>query len=467
MTDNYMKLYHRSPKCIQTLGINIVELKRWRLQRSKEFSKWYAFLRKTEHWNKKEFIDYQNKHLRKILIYANKHVPFYHDLYKKENVDVSKIKTIKDLKKLPIVKKEDIQNHWNAFISNQKEKHITRHTSGTTGKPLTIQISYKLDLLDKANWLRRDVWAGYDGGWTARFVGDNPVIDCSTKQLFRKSYVMKRALFPTHCLSLETLPQIFNDLKKINIQFIQCYPSAGYLLAKYLDLNDEYFPLKAILYSSEPMYDFQRELIKKRFKTKVFGFYGQAEEVVSAVECENENLHLTMVDGITEIQNNDKSISPNKKGYTIVTSLHNYTMPLIRYALNDYTGFKDEECNCGRTSPLIHLIETKSEDFIITPNGKFISPSILTFPFKNILNIVESQIIQETTEKLRIRIVKTKGYKEEDEQKLIQSLGQLLEGLSIQIEYVEKIHSTKSHKKRFIINKIGKDYLEKAFEKIQ
>jgi phenylacetate-coenzyme A ligase PaaK-like adenylate-forming protein len=45
-------------------------------------------------------------------------------------------------------------------------------------------------------------------------------------------------------------------------------------------------------------------------------------------------------------------------------------MPLIRYALNDYTGYVDYDMNadslCARTLPRIYPIETKLEDFIVT-----------------------------------------------------------------------------------------------------
>ena len=131
-----MRFYHQSPKCIQTAGINVIELKQWKIRKSNEFKNWLRFLRKTETW-KEEFIRYQNKHLKNIVEYAYKYVPFYHKLYKKNNIDISKIKTIDDLEKLPIIKKEDINKNRNLFFSTKKEKFIISHTSGTTGKPST------------------------------------------------------------------------------------------------------------------------------------------------------------------------------------------------------------------------------------------------------------------------------------------------------------------------------------------
>jgi len=468
MKNNLMTIYHRSPRFIQTLGINIYELKEWNQKNSRRFLHWLKFLRETERWDHTAFIQYQNKYLKHILQYAYENVPFYHELYKKNNIDISKIKTIDNLEKLPIVRKEDIVQYRGLFFPTKKEKSIIGHTSGTTGKPITVKISRDLKILNKANAYRRDLWAGYDRGWIARFVGDTPVKDCNNDQLFRSSYFMKRAIFPTYCLSMGTFPSIFNNLKKLHIKFLQCYPSAGYLLAKYLEHTDEYFPLTAVLYSSEPMYDFQRELIEDRFQTKVFGYYGQAEEVISALECEKGKYHLTMIDGVLEIVKNGEKINPGEKGFTVVTSLHNYAMPFIRYALDDYTGYINEECDCSRLAPLMYPVETKLRDFIITPTGKIISPCLLGFPIKTAQNIIESQYIQKTIDTINVKIIKADNYTSSNELALLQALKQLLgDEMVVKIEYVKKIYQTASYKKRFVINEIGKDYIENAFEKLQ
>lgn len=460
-----MKYYHRCPKFLQTVGINIYELKAKRLRRKKQFQQWLSLLHQSETWTKKQFDDYQNQHLRRIIKHAYSTVPYYHDLYKKHKIDISKIKTKKDLEKLPKIHKDDIYKNFDRLCTTTYEPYISNFTSGTTGRPLQVRISNTLEILDKATWYRRDEWAEYDGGWIGRFVGDTPIKSCDTKSLFRKSYVMRRVFFPTYCLSVVTIPHIFDLLKRLKIEFLQCYPSAGYILAKYLEIIDSYFPLKAVFYSSEPMYDFQKKMISERFKTKTFGFYGQAEEVVSATECEHGNLHLTMIDGIMEIEQHKKISSKEEKGFTIVTSLHNYAMPLIRYALNDYTGYQKSQCSCGRTSPIIFPIETKVRDFIITPSGKIVPPPLLSFPIRQAKEIIESQFIQKSIDKITVRIVKTEQYSDSNEQILHKSLQKLLgDEVTINIEYVTTIYQTKAYKKQFIINKLGEKIFEKLLE---
>lgn len=468
MKDFAILFYDHLPHPFQTIGINIIELNQWAIRKTKTFSQSLSFLRSTEKWSKEKIIEYQNKHLRNIVKYAYTYVPFYHDLYKNASIDVEKIRTIDDLKKLPVISKNDVSKNSDKFISTKKERYIIRSTSGTTGHPLTLRISYTLDVFDKANAYRRDIWGGYEGGWTARLVGDKPVKDCNKNPLYRKSYVMKRAIFPSYCLSIERIKKILTDLKKLKVKYLQCYPSTGYLLAKYLEYTDEFLPLKAVFYSSEPLYEHQREIMEERFKTRLFGYYSSAEELISALECERGKYHLTQVDGILEIMRNGEKVDIGEKGFTIATTLQNYAMPLIRYELNDYTGFINDDCDCDRKLSLIYPVETKKEDFIITTNGKILSPSVLHFPLHQSKNIIESQIIQKTIDTIVIKIIKKDTFREKDEKELISSFREILgKDVNIKINYVNTIHRTNNQKKRFVINELGESCYEKAFEKLR
>jgi len=466
---NLYKLYYMLPPGVQTLGINLYEFNEWKLRRNKKFNKWLNILLDSERWDKEELDAYQNKNLKAIVNYAYKHVPFYHNLYNELDIDISKIKCSEDLELLPIISKDDILRSSGLYDTKTMERFVIRYTSGTTGSPLKVKISESSDVLIKANAFRRDLWAGYKGDLIARFVGDKPVRNCNGKSLYRKSYIMNRCIFPSYCLSMDTLPNIINTLKKLKIEMLQCYPSTAYIIAKYLQINDEYLPLNALLYSSEPIDNFSRELIEDRFQTKIFGFYGQAEGVISAIECEKGEYHLTMLDGILEIIKNEERVYSGEKGFTIGTSLHNYAMPLIRYALNDYTGYIDYDMNtdslCGRTLPRIYPIETKLEDFIVTSSGRFFTPPSIMALMKNRQNIIESQIIQKDIDFVLIRLVVSETYNDLDEMHLKESFIRLFgEQVSIQVEYVSSIHPSASFKKQRVKSELGREYIENLFQ---
>lgn len=421
-------------------------------------------LKNTECWSKEEFENYQNRCLRRIVEYAYRYVPFYHELYKRNNISFYDIRTKNDLHKLPIIEKEDIRNNDKIF-SVRSEAYTTRHTSGTTGKPLHLRISKDAYLLDMAAAYhgRRYVWSKYDGGWVVRLVGDNPVKDCNAKILYRNSYITKRMIFPSYCLSFKNIKKIIEEMKKNKIKYLQAYPSTAYLIAKYLEITDQFYPLNALFYSSEPLYTHQRKIIEERFDTKLFGFYGQAETAISAVECEEAEYHLTMIDGILEITRNGEVLDYGEKGFAVVTSLHNQAMPLIRYKLDDYTGYYNEP-KCSRKIPLIFPVETKAEDFIVTPDGRLISPSLLTFPFKELNGVIESQIIQRSLYRIDLNIIKNNDFNYIEEKRLINSFKEILGSeFEIKINFVKKIEKTSAYKQRFVINELGTDFFEKLY----
>lgn len=458
------------PYSIQTAGINLYEFRDYRIRKSKLFRDYIILLKESEKWNKDQIVNYQVKLLKNIVAFAYRNVPFYKKIYKEYKVDIDSIKSLESLDSLPVISKQMIMENNEKFVPKRNtDSFIITHTSGTTGTPLNLKISKNLEILYKAISYRRDLLAGcIEGDWKARFVGDSPIKNCSDKRLFRISFVNKRLIFPSYCLNIDNFSNIFKYLTRFNVKHIQAYPSTAYLLAKYLEFEDKYFPLKSILYSSEPLYPYQRELIKERFMTQAYGFFGQAERVITATECEAENYHLTSIDGLLEITKDNMGVPEGEKGLTVATSLHNYSMPLIRYALNDYTGIKNEICNCGRTLPICYNIETKDkEQFIIAPDLRIISPSIITFPLKHARNIYESQVIQEDINKITLNIVPNKNFEDKDKIYLINSFRSLLgPKVEIKIELMDMIPRTNAFKKQFVINKIGEDYIEKAFNEL-
>ena len=438
------------------------DLRSLRTYRNRTYRRWLEDIRRVQKWSRKEIEDYQNRHLREIVRYAYSNVPFYRKLYR--NIDISGIKSTDDLQRLPIVTKEMILKNSDVH-SVSKERYIISHTSGTTGTPLEIRVSPEQYYLTRAIWYgARFEWSGYDGGWIARFVGDSPVKDCSERILYRKARPTKRLIFPSYCISFQSIPLMLEAMKKYEVRYIRAYPSTAYLLARYLEHTDTEYILKALFYSSEPMYPYQREVIERRFGVRPSGVYGQAENAVSALECENGRYHLISIDGITEILRGNERVSDGEKGLMTVTALHNRAMPLIRYMLGDYTGFSENDCACGRELPVIYPIETKMEDFIVTPDGKAISPSVLTFPLKHARGIEESQIVQRKMDEVIIRIVRGDSYTEDGERELLSAMKEILgPEMSVRIQYVREIHRSSAHKKRFVINEMGGDYIERFF----
>src|SRR5690554_5838999 len=91
-----------------------------------------------------EIKKFQSKKLQEILAYTKSKSTYYKNLFKRENIDISKIKTLEDLSYIPFTNKEDLQLYNQAFICVDRSEivdYIT--TSGTLSTPTTFAMTDK------------------------------------------------------------------------------------------------------------------------------------------------------------------------------------------------------------------------------------------------------------------------------------------------------------------------------------
>ena len=258
-------------------------------------------------------------------------------------------------------------------------------------------------------------------------------------------------------MSDENMAYYLEKLEKFGPKVIEGYPSTVYILARYLNQKGTTLPLRAVLTSSETLFSYQKEEIEKAFHCKIFDFYGLAERVIFATECStHDGKHLNCEYGITEfVDENGRPAPAGQSGRMVGTSLHNLGMPMIRYVTSDQSFLKSEPCPCGRSLPLMDAVTTKQEDLVLTPDGRWISPSVLTHPFKPMKNILESQIIQEKLDQIVIKIIRSPEYNETDSARLIEGLRERLgESVEIKLDFVDHIGRERSGKFRWVISKL-------------
>lgn len=215
--------------------------------------------------------------------------------------------------------------------------------------------------------------------------------------------------------------------------------------------------MKAVFTSSETLHDTQRQAIEAAFHAPIFDFYGHAERVIFAAECHvHDGKHLAEDFGFVEIvDDRGEPVPEGEHGYLVGTSLHNRAMPMIRYRTGDVSRIIPGDCPCGRTHRRIVSVTTKAEDIVLTPDGRLISPSILTHPFKPFHGLRASQIIQESVDRIRVRLVPSESFDEPDREKLRLALEERLgPGMSIEFEIVDEIPREASGKFRWVISRI-------------
>jgi phenylacetate-CoA ligase len=459
------KIYGYSPDLVQNIGISLYGLKVYRREYGKKLRVKLGEFEKMQWYSLDELKEYQNEKLKILIKHCYENVPYYKTLMHERKLKPADMSSVDDLHKLPILTREDIRNNSSMLIARNytPSKLILGRTSGTTGSPLQFFYDNEVCLMKNVVDWRQKRWAGVNpGDRVALFLG-RVIVPITQKKppFWRSNWILNHLFFSSFHMSGENIDKYVDRLEKFKPKAIEAYPSTAYIIARFLLSRNKTLPLKAVFTSSETLFPQQREAIEKAFECKVFDFYGMAERVVFATECEaHEGHHLNMDFGVTEIlAKNDQPISAGEMGRIVATSLHNYGMPLVRYQSNDISSIRPKKCSCGRGFPLMEDVTTKDEDIITTKDGRLISSSILTHPFKPMHNVAESQIIQEDREHIKIKIVKRPKYQEKDTQYLLDEFKKRVgEDMKIEIEFVESIPRTKAGKFRWVISKVPLEF---------
>jgi len=203
--------------------------------------------------------------------------------------------------------------------------------------------------------------------------------------------------------------------------------------------------MAVVLSNAEPLSRRQAEEIERAFGTPVRNSYGMAEIVAAASECRHGSLHLWPEVGVVE-----------ERETLVCTGLINTDMPLIRYDIGD-TGRlapPDRRCACGRTLPLLEAIEGRTDDEFVTREGRRVA--WINSVFKVELPIREAQVVQETLDRIRVRLVPAKGYDAEAAQVIRRGLRDRMGDVEIVVEELEHIPRGPNGKLRAVVSNVGR-----------
>ncbi|MEZ5550319.1 MAG: hypothetical protein R3E82_05485 [Pseudomonadales bacterium] len=456
--------YSVLPVAVQNAAISAYG---WWLDRKRysgRFSEYVQFLEESQWWSGERLWEWQNTRLREIVKHAIAHVPLYRERYGALGITADDLRSQEDLQFLPVLTRQDVIERAADLISvtTDKASLTMGHTSGTTGSPLQVYYDASTTQMTYAMLDRQYRWAsarfGHRGDRVAVLRG-NVIVPLSQKSapFWRYNRYHNQLLLSAFHLSDTTIPAYIEEMRRFNPAIVDGYPSTLYVLARYLLQNGLVFPVRAVISASETLYEFQREAIESAFSCKVFDYLAAAERVIFSTECDrHEGHHIALEYGITEFADKEnKPVTAGSEGLMLCTSLHNMAMPLIRYATSDVSSLLENPCSCGRALPLMSDVTTKAEDIISLSDGRLISPSVLTHPFKPMHSVSESQIVQNTQDSIEIRIVPREGYSTADTEHLLSEFSKRLgKNVSVSVKLVEKIERTASGKFKWVVSNV-------------
>lgn len=428
-----------------------------------------AFLKKSQYWDETQIYDYQLRKLKNLVEYANDNVPYYESLFKKIKFKPSDIKSLDDLRKIPILTKETLQKENTNLISrnyNKKKVKIGK-TGGTTGVPTLVYKDVNNRSFTWASYYRWYEWMGLDYfDPTATFWGARTILSTHLKSKIKDDlarFIQNNIVLNSFNMNKETADVFYNTISKQNPYLLKGYVSSLLDFARFAEnKNWEISSLKAISTTTETLLPNNRAYLEKVFKVPVFDQYGCGEISAISYECSKHNgLHINQEHVICDILDAENNPLLNKSGRIIATDLDNLVMPFIRYENGDMATLTDEKCTCGVHQPLMKSIEGRSTDTITINNGSKVHGVFFTDILYEIgilsHEFQKFQVVQNKIGSIEFRVETQKPIDNKKKEQLKISLRRFFN--SVNYIEVQKLKNEPNGKFKYIINNMHHNHV--------
>lgn len=417
---------------------------------------------KRTYWTRDRLRKYQEKRLRCVVKYAYDFVPFYHKKFRHAGVVPSDIKTLEDLAKLPVTRKDEIRcENPRELVSVEFDINKLKidRTSGSTGQPFTTYLSGVEDDWRKAIYMRANISCGQKprDRW---FVVTAPHHFNHTTDIQRKI-----GIYAQTCVSIfSSVEEQIRMMNEVKPDVLDGYSGSLLLLAKEIDRKGLKAIRPRIIFGSADLIDdASRQFMETVFEAPFYDQYGCAEVDRTAWQCpERVGYHMDVDSVITQfIDDEGNEVSIGERGEIAFTSLFNYAMPFIRYAIGDMGVPSDDECPCSRTFPLMKIVEGRKDSLLLLPDGRLLSPMTFRIAMSKFFEkIMQYRVVQEKLDLFEIYIKKKDHDVDEKVMKteLVAHIKRMLDleacGIAFKVKFVNDIPLNRSGKLMAVVSKL-------------
>jgi len=390
--------------------------------------------------------------LENLLFSAYNNVPYYRNILKNAGVVKDKRLLLTNFDRIPILTKETIRRKEIYLISrdNKRREWFYNTSSGSTGEPLrfiqdrsflkwghaTSKYYYKIILgVDEAFSRKILLWAARDLFRPSLRLRENAartIYNAFTNTMVLDCTYMTEA-------DMERYVKAINSYKP---KIIRGYANALYEICRFVEKRSLAIRTPTILISSaEMLRDDVRKKIETVFGTKVYDVYGSREVGGIAGECRHGLLHMFMFNNYVEIvDRKGNRVKKGEDGKVIVTTLHNYSMPFIRYDIGDMAILGPEKCNCGNPLPTLRKITGRTCCFFRKRDGTLIDDGYFMGIFAQEGLIKSFRVIQEDYAKIRVIVALKEKAKDFDKRSIEKKIRSVMgEDCSLKWEVVDEI----------------------------
>jgi phenylacetate-CoA ligase len=412
-------------------------------------------------WRSPEEIErYQVLSLRSLLAHAGRHVPYWREVFARVGFEPRDVRRRTDLAALPVLTREIVRERYRDLVSPlHAYANIKKGTSGSTGTPLKFEYSPESECWRQAVRLRGYAWSGYRPGLRTFYywamVSEMPTGGRGLK--IRLDRALKREVFVDSMKQDERARKGALDLlRSSRPAFIVCYTQSCAQFARWiLDRGLRDWDDIPVLCGAEAVLPADRAVLARAFGPHIFETYGSRETMLMGAECDaHQGLHLSEENLLVEIANEGRPVAPGDVGDVVVTDLHNYGMPFIRYQNGDVARMaRAPTCPCGRGLRRLERVEGRRADTLHDREGNPIPGVVFHVLLSDARQEVvrQFQAVQRARGEVVLRVVRGQDWSQQRFDAVVRRLEQYLRGLPFQVEFRDTIAPGENGKMRTIV----------------
>ncbi|MCC6531578.1 MAG: phenylacetate--CoA ligase family protein [Burkholderiales bacterium] len=355
----------------------------------------------------------QLQQVEALVEHAMRTVPWYRRHYRQAASRWKKAPAMESFQRLPILTRRSLQNAARELRSDAIPREHGRlgvaASSGSTGRPVQVLQPELLALPQKAHYLAQYLRHGIDLSAKVAAIRKQPPGYATPPEGAREAlWAAGYPCGPAVQLSIEaTVGEQIEWLARERPAYLLSYPSNLAALARRLRETATAIPsLRALRSFAEVLDPSVRALCGQVFGVAVIDEYSAVETGPIAMQCAaHEHLHVCSESVLVEVlDQRDRPCPPGAIGRVVVTVLHNFAMPLIRYELGDYAQL-DAPCPRGGPHAVLKRVLGRARNMLRLPSGETRWPLFRCLHDAEVVRVEQCQVIQRSLTDILVLIV--------------------------------------------------------------
>jgi phenylacetate-CoA ligase len=413
-----------------------------------------TLLEQSQWWSAQRVRDFQWHELRKLLTHVFATVPYLKEKYRAAGIALQDLHGWDDFRKLPSLTRAEVNAHRADLCSTAYKGRLLPHaTGGSTGVPTRFFRTYESYDWRTAAKDRAYSWSGWRLGQRALYLWGAPIGPVAWRHAWKTRVydaVQRQLIINTFSQNDALWDDVYSRALRFRPVLIVGYVSSLEAFAAYLRRTRRAIPgLRYGIAAAEPLHDHVRQQIELGLGVPVFNTYGSREFMSIGAECKyRHGLHVHAENLVVEV----REPASNAPSEILITDLHNYGMPFVRYESGDLGRIADASCRCGRGLPLLQSVEGRVLDALRAADGRVVPGEFFPHLLKDVPEVAQYRVEQTSIDRLVISAVLTQPLSDRSESLLEREIGKVFgTGMHYELQPVSQLGSLSSGKRRITV----------------